>query len=79
MFIKDGSFIISFNASKEYISVTIEKQLLDELKEEITQSGYEVLSMVFHINYTDQIDFDLLKKVINRVVEVKKNSKGFWL
>lgn len=79
MFINHGTFIISFTASKKHISVAPEKVFLEEFLDEIVSAGYSHSKMIFRIKYTDQVDYVLLKRIIERIIDSKKDYDKFWL
>ncbi len=79
MFLDHGTFIISFGVAKKHFSVSPEKPILDEYLDEIQKSGYTHSKMIFRIKYKDEIDYELLTKIISRCIEVKKDYNRFWL
>ena len=79
MFLDHGTFIISFGVAKKHISVSPEKLILDEFRDEIEESGYGHSKMLFRVKYADSINYNLLKRIISRCIEVKKDYNHFWL
>ena len=78
MFMDHGTFIIAFSLSKNHVSVAPELKAMDKFKTLIIERGYQVTKMLFKIKYTDNIDYDLLKQIIEYNILDKKNAKTFW-
>jgi len=51
---------------------------MDKFKTLIIERGYQVTKMLFKIKYTENIDYDLLKQIIEYNILDKKNAKTFW-
>ncbi|MDO5690302.1 MAG: DUF1801 domain-containing protein [Tissierellia bacterium] len=78
MFSDHGTFIIGFSVSKGHIAVTPEAEVIRLFEKEIEQAGYSHTKMLFRIKWTDQVNFDLLYKLVNYNIESKKDMKKFW-
>ncbi len=79
MFLYNETFIIYYTNAKNHISIAPEKLVLDEYVDQITDLGYEHTKMLFKIKFIETINHDLLKRVINRSIEIKKDLSRFWL
>ena len=78
MFSDHGTFIIAFSTSKQHISVAPEAVVLDLFDDEIKEAGYQRTKETFRIKWTDEIDFDLIDKMIEYNIEDKKDMTKFW-
>ncbi|MDZ7834654.1 MAG: DUF1801 domain-containing protein [Alkalibacterium sp.] len=64
MYTDHGTFIIAFSAAKNHISVAPEKVALRQFKEQIEDSGYELLKETFKIKRTQPVNYELIDKLI---------------
>ncbi|MGL4484506.1 MAG: iron chaperone [Anaerovoracaceae bacterium] len=78
MYTDHGTYIIGFSASKKHFSVGLEKTTIDVLKKNIIDAGYETTKMLFKIKWNDEIDFELIEKIISFNIEDKKQVQTFW-
>ena len=78
MFIHKGTHIISFSVSKNHFSVSPEFKGMQTFYKAISDAGYSQSKMLFRIKYSDNINYQLLKDIINFQIEDKKDLKTFW-
>lgn len=78
MFINNTTFIFAFSCAKNHISIAVEKKTLDLFTPQIKQSGYSVGKMLFQIKSDQDLDYDLLKTLIEFNIEDKKKIQTFW-
>ncbi|MDD4688917.1 MAG: DUF1801 domain-containing protein [Eubacteriales bacterium] len=78
MFSDHGTFIIGFSVAKEHIAVAPEAAVISLFEKEIEQAGYSHTQELFRIKWTDNVDFDLLNRVIAYNIEDKKDMTKFW-
>lgn len=78
MFVKNGTFILSISNSKNHMSVAPELETMNYFRDEILMAGYESTQMLFRIKYKDEINYNLLTRIINYNIETKKNHEKFW-
>jgi len=78
MFSDHGTFIIGFSVAKGHIAVAPEAVVISLFEKEIEQAGYSHTKELFRIKWTDQVDFDLLHKLVNYNVQNKKGMMKFW-
>ncbi|NLM24801.1 MAG: iron chaperone [Firmicutes bacterium] len=62
MFTDHGTFIIAFSVAKGHISVAPEEKTIS----------------LFRIKWTDEIDFDLLDRIVAFNIEDKQGMDQFW-
>ena len=72
MFSDHGTFIIGFSISKGHISVAPESVVINLFKKEIEEAGYSCAQEVFRIKWTDEVNFELLDKIVAYNIETKK-------
>ena len=78
MFTDHGTFIIAFSIAKNHISVAPEAVTINLFKNEIEESGYSHTKELFRIKWTDNIDYNLLFKLISFNISDKKDTASFW-
>lgn len=78
MYTDYGTFIIGFSVSSKHISVSPEFKGMEKFREELIKANYNPSTMMFRILNTQEINFDLLKRVIDFNVLDKKNIQTFW-
>jgi uncharacterized protein YdhG (YjbR/CyaY superfamily) len=78
MFTDHGTFIIGFSIAKTHIAVAPEAVVISLFEKEIEEAGYSHTKELFKIKWTDNVDFDLLYKVIAYNIEDKKDMTKFW-
>lgn len=78
MFSDHGTFIIGFSVSKQHIAIAPEQVSLDRFKEDIEKSGYNHTSGIIRIKWNQEVDFELLKKIIDFNIVDKAGYTTFW-
>ena len=78
MYTDHETFIIGFSTSKNHISVSPKPGIVQRIKKELEAANYNPTSKLFRITWKQDVDYDLLKKLIDVQVEEKKDFKGFW-
>lgn len=78
VFTDHGTFIIGFSIAKAHIAVAPEAVVISLFEKEIEQAGYSHTQELFRINWTDQVDFDLLHKLVAYNIENKIDMVKFW-
>lgn len=79
MFTDHGTFIIAFSISKNHISMAPEYVSLEKFREEFIKEGYKITKMLVQIPNKEEVNFELLDKVIGFNIEYKKDFDKFWL
>lgn len=78
MYTDHETFIIGFSASKQHISVSPEPAIVQRFQKDLEEANYNPTSNLFRITWNQEINFDLLKKMIDVQVIEKQDFKGFW-
>lgn len=78
MFIDHGTFIIGFSIAKGHIAVAPEPAVISLFEKEIEEAGYSCTQGLFRIKWTDEVDFNLLNKMVAFNIEDKKDMTKFW-
>ncbi|QMS84392.1 iron chaperone [Candidatus Xianfuyuplasma coldseepsis] len=78
MFTHHGTFIIAFSVAKKHFSIAPEKATMIAFKERIDASGYGQSMMLFRIKWTDEIDYPLLRDMIDTNIREKAETTSFW-
>lgn len=78
MFTHHGTFIIGLSVSKKHISLSPEWKAINEFKEKIKEAGYEYGKMTIKLPWDNEVDYNLIKELIEYNIEDKKEVKTFW-
>ncbi|MCD2138521.1 iron chaperone [Salinicoccus halitifaciens] len=78
MYTSNGTFILGIDSSKKHISISPEEKTMEFFTEEIEEAGYSQTKGLFRIKYSDEVDYGLLKKMIDYNIEDKKDYDKFW-
>lgn len=78
MFSDHGTFIIAFSIAKGHIAVAPEAKAISVFEKEIKEAGYSCTSNLFRIKWTDQVDYNLIDKIVQYNIEDKKGMTRFW-
>jgi len=78
MFLDHNSFIIGFSATKNYMSISLEKPTQDFFLDQIVSSGYNHTNNLFQITWKQEVNYPLLQEMIQKNMEDKKNITSFW-
>lgn len=78
MFTDHGTFIIAFSVAKNHISVAPEGFAMKHFEQDFDLANYSFGKMMFRIKFDQDVDYDLLKKIIEFNIEDKKDCTTFW-
>ncbi|MHA6484213.1 iron chaperone [Paenibacillus sp. strain BS8-2] len=78
MFTDHETFIIGFSAAQKHMSVAPEKITMSQFSEEIAQSGYDATKELIRIPWKEELDYELLRKLIQFNIEDKADCTTFW-
>lgn len=78
MFTDHGTYIIGFSASKKHISAAPENKAIMEFSDALEKAGYGHTNQIFRIPWDEEIDYDLLEKIIDFNIEDKAGIDTFW-
>ncbi len=78
MFTHHGTFIIAFSVSKSHFAVGTEGVEIEVFKDAIAAAGYKASKMLFRIKWTDDVNYDLLQRIIAYNMDEKAECKTFW-
>ena len=73
MFSDHGTFILGLSIAKHHITVAPEDAAIAKFEKEIEEAGYS-----YRIKWTDEVDYDLLHKIVAFNIEDKKDAVKFW-
>ena len=77
MLVLNKTFIMDIAVYKKHISFAIEKYSMDKFKSEFIKNNIATSNLLFKINHSDQINYSLLKKVIDYNIEIKNMQLNF--
>ena len=78
MFTDHGTYIIGFSVAKKHMSVAPENKAITEFSSALEEAGYGYTNQIFHMPWDREVDYDLLKKVIDFNIEDKAGLDTFW-
>lgn len=78
MFTDHGTFIIAFSIAKAHIAVAPEKAAMDLFAKEVEKAGYTHTKGLFRIKWTDNVDYELIKRIVAYNIADKKDMTRFW-
>ncbi|MGI6705872.1 MAG: iron chaperone [Clostridia bacterium] len=78
MFTDHGTFIIAFSIAKGHIAVAPEGVVIKRFEKEIEDAGYSHTRELFRIKWTDEVNWELIDKIIEFNMEDKKDMTKFW-
>ncbi|MFC6323543.1 iron chaperone [Companilactobacillus baiquanensis] len=78
MFTDHGTFIIGFSVAKNHISIAPEGKVMEQFEEKLKLAEYSFGKKMFRIKFDQDVDFDLLKEIIEFNIEDKKECTTFW-
>ncbi|AKS68012.1 frataxin; iron chaperone [Staphylococcus schleiferi] len=74
----NGTFILGFSKAKPHFAIAPEKYTLDTFADDIKAAGYQMTKMFLKIKWTDEVNYDLLYRIIDFNIKDKKDSSSFW-
>ncbi|MGI6366284.1 MAG: iron chaperone [Bacillota bacterium] len=78
MFTDHGTFITGFSVAKTHIAVAPEAAAIKLFEKEIKAAGYSYTKGLFRIKWTDEVDYQLIRKIVAHNIEDKKDTVKFW-
>ncbi|RYG73446.1 iron chaperone [Lentibacillus lipolyticus] len=78
MFSNHGTFIIGFSTAKHHLSVSPEAVTITHFYNDIARSGYSATKGLFRIPWKKQVNFELLRKMIDFNIQDKEGYTNFW-
>lgn len=78
MFVNNGTFIIGFSIAKNHIAFSPEEFTINIFVNDILESGYEHTKRLVRIKWTDDIDYSLIKRIIEFNINDKKKCTTFF-
>jgi len=78
MFMDHGTFIIGFNMAKQHMSFTPEEAVVTIFSEDIKKSGYDHTKGLIKIKWTDDVNYDLLERIIEFNIKDKADCTTFF-
>lgn len=73
-----GTFIIGVKPARKYFSINPESEGIDVFSDKIKKAGYTHEKMTYKIKYSDEVEYGLLKEIIEYNIEDKKDAVKFW-
>lgn len=73
-----GTFIIGIKPARKHFSINPEPEGINVFSDKIKKAGYTHEKMTYKIKYSDEVDYGLLKEIIEYNIEDKKDTVKFW-
>lgn len=77
-FTNHGTYIIMFAVAKNHLSVLPEEKAMVHFSSDIAQAGYSASSRLFRIKWTQPVDYELLRNIIEFNIRDKAGHTRFW-
>ena len=78
MFIDGVTFIIDFSISKKHFSISPEVKTIALFAEDIEAAGYDHTKNIIRVRWDQEMNFELLAKMIDFNIEDKAGYTKFW-
>lgn len=78
MFSDHGTFIIGIDAAKQHMSFAPEEVAMVHFADDIAQSSYSATKGLFRIRWNQQVNYELLEKIIEFNIQDKADCTTFW-
>lgn len=78
MFTDHGTFIIGFSVSAKHLAVSAEQVGMERFAQEIAQAGYAQSKMLFRIPWVKEVNYPLLRCIIDFNRAEKAHCRTFW-
>lgn len=78
MLTKNGTYIMGFSVSKKHLSVGLEDIVMKHFQDKLDQLGIEHGKMIFKIKENEMVNYDLIKELIDYIVDLKREDVTFW-
>lgn len=78
LYTNNGTYIIGVKSAKKHFSINPEAAGIEKFSRKIKSAGYTHEQMTYKIKYSDDVDYDLLREVIEYNIEDKKDTETFW-
>ena len=78
MYTHHDTFIIAFSKSKQHFSVAPEAKGMAEFTDQIEAAGYSQTNNLFRIKWTQDVNYALLKSIIQFNIDDKADCTTFW-
>lgn len=78
MYTDHGTYIIGFSVSKKHMSVAPESVTIRHVEEDIKKAGYDYTKEIIRIPWDQEVDFNLLEKMIEYNMVDKADCTTFW-
>jgi len=78
MFTDHGTFIIGFSVAKAHMAFAPEGQAMDQFADAIQAANYNPGKKFGRIKWTQDVDYDLLKRIILFNIADKADTTTFW-
>lgn len=78
MFSNEGTYMIGFSVAKNHVAVSPEKAGITKFEDELQERGYNPTAMIFRVPWNKEMDYDLLKRIIDFQEKDKKGYGTYW-
>lgn len=73
-----GTYIIGFSVAKNHFSIGLEARNIELFKNDISVAGYDYSKMLFKIKWNQEVNYQLIDKIVEYTIKDKQDIKTFW-
>lgn len=78
MFSNEGTYMFGFSVAKNHMAISPEKAGITKFEGELKEKGYDPTVMIFKVPWNKEMDYDLLKRIIDFQEKDKKGYDTYW-
>ncbi|HHU07961.1 MAG TPA: iron chaperone [Clostridiaceae bacterium] len=79
MFTDHGTYIVGFSTTKNHFSAGFESKIMEQFQDELRKREISHGKMIVRFPWSEEVDYDLLARMIDYTIDVKKDVQSFWL
>ncbi|WP_025725530.1 iron chaperone [Acholeplasma granularum] len=77
-FTHHDTFIIAFTHAKSHVSIIPEYKVIDLFKDEIRKNNYLHTNFIYKVKWNQEMNYDLLSKIIEYNMHDKSDYNSYW-
>ncbi len=78
MYTDHGTLLLGFSAPKAHVAISPEAHTITVFSDDIAKAGYTRGSNLFRIKWDEEVNYNLLERMIQYNLDDKKDCATFW-